>query len=169
MASDDLNQGAIDPVADGGENMDACRFPGTLIACEDFVLTKLAVTVSGLLDDALAPLDLRLRDYRLLLLLDAEGTRAQSSIGAALGIDRTSVVALVDRLERLGAVKRLRCEDRRAYFVELTQKGRKLAREAVARVTAAEKTIYAPLSARERETLRELSAQVLLTISPSGP
>ena len=139
----------------------------TLIECEDFILTKLAVTVSGLLDDALATLGLRLRHYRLLLLLQKNGACAQSAIGPALGIDRTSVVAVVDDLERHGAVKRMRCEDRRAYFVGLTPAGRKLANKALARVVAAEKKIYAPLSAAERKTLRRLSAQVLLGISAS--
>lgn len=137
----------------------------TLIECEDFILTKLAVTVSGLLDDVLAALGLRLRHYRLLLLLQKDGARAQSSIGPALGIDRTSVVALVDQLEHLGAVERTRGKDRRAYFVRLTPAGRKLASKAFARVVAAEKKIYAPLSAAERKTLRRLSAQVLLALS----
>ena len=130
------------------------------------MLTKLAVTVSEMLDEALEPLNLRLRHYRLLLLLEAEGERAQSSIGAALGIDRTSVVALVDHLERMGAVERLRSADRRAYSVDITVKGRKLARKALASVNAAENRIYAPLSPAERETLRKLSAQVLLTVDP---
>jgi DNA-binding MarR family transcriptional regulator len=166
MTNDNLNRGAIRRVSGNTKIMESCRYPGTLIACEDFVLTKLALTVSEMLDEALEPLDLRLRHYRLLVLLEAEGERAQSSIGAALGIDRTSVVATVDHLERLGAVKRQRYEDRRAYFVGVTPKGRKLARKAVANVSAAEARIYAPLSPAERETLRKLSAQVLLTVDP---
>ena len=140
--------------------MERSVIPGTLFACEDFVLSTLALTVSELLEEALAPLDLRLREYRLLLVLLGEGPRAQSSIGRALGIDRTSVVALVDGLERKGAVKRVRGADRRAYDVELTPKGKRIATNAVSRVNAAEEKIFAPLASSEREALRVLSARL---------
>jgi DNA-binding MarR family transcriptional regulator len=141
--------------------MEQCNYPGTLIDCADFVLSTVAVKVTELLETALATLDLRIRHYRLLLLLAVEGTRAQSSIGPALGVDRTTVVALVDHLEKLGAAKRVRCEDRRAYFVELTAPGKKLARQAVMRVRAVETQIFAPLTPDEQATLRRLSARLL--------
>jgi DNA-binding MarR family transcriptional regulator len=141
--------------------MESCNYPGTLIDCADFVLSTVAVKVTELLETALEPLDLRIRHYRLLLLLAVEGTRAQSSIGPALSVDRTTVVALVDHLEKLGAVKRVRCEDRRAYFVELTAAGKRLARQAIARVRAVETQIFAPLTPDEQQTLRRLSARLL--------
>lgn len=160
MDIDDQNQGAPLPVANTSGKVERCTIPGTLFACEDFVLTTLAVTVSELLEEALAPLDLRLRHYRLLIVLLAEGPRAQSSIGATLSIDRTTVVGLVDRLEAMGAVRRVRCDDRRAYLVELTAKGKRLVKDAMTRVNRAEEKIFAPLSASEREELRRLSAQL---------
>lgn len=141
--------------------MEGCNYPGTLIDCADFVLSTVAVKVMELLEVALAPLDLRVRHYRLLLLLVVDGARAQSSIGPALGVDRTTVVALVDHLEQLGAAKRVRCEDRRAYFVELTAKGKRLAKESLTRVRAVEAQIFAPLSQAEQDTLRRLSARLL--------
>jgi DNA-binding MarR family transcriptional regulator len=142
-------------------SMEQCNYPGTLIDCADFVLSTVAVKVTELLEAALTPLDLRVRHYRLLLLLAVEGARAQSSIGPALGVDRTTVVALVDHLEQLGAAKRVRCEDRRAYFVDLTAKGKRLARQAVMRVRAVEAQIFAPLTPAEQDTLRRLSARLL--------
>ena len=50
-----------------------CGFPDSLIACPDFVLSTLALSVTELIEDVLAPLDLRLRHYRLLRLLSYRG------------------------------------------------------------------------------------------------
>jgi DNA-binding MarR family transcriptional regulator len=161
MNIDDQNKPTKLRVADTIRNMEACNYPGTLIDCADFVLSTVAVKVTELLEAALEPLDLRIRHYRLLLLLVVDGPRAQSSIGPALNVDRTTVVSLVDHLEKLGAAQRVRCEDRRAYVVELTQLGKRLAKQAVMRVRAVETQIFAPLSADEQDTLRRLSARLL--------
>jgi DNA-binding MarR family transcriptional regulator len=158
---DDQNRRTKVRVADTIKNVDACNYPGTLINCADFVLSTVAVKVTELLETALEPLDLRIRHYRLLLLLVVDGPRAQSSIGPTLNVDRTTVVALVDHLEKLGAAKRVRCEDRRAYFVELTPSGKRLAKQALTRVRAVETQIFAPLSTEEQDTLRRLSARLL--------
>jgi DNA-binding MarR family transcriptional regulator len=161
MDIDDQDRTPKLSVAGKMKTMEPCNYPGTLIDCADFVLSTVAVKVTELLETALVPLDLRIRHYRLLLLLAVEGARAQSSIGPALSVDRTTVVALVDHLEKLGAVKRVRCEDRRAYHVELTAAGKRLARQAVMRVRAVEAQIFAPLTPDEQETLRRLSARLL--------
>jgi DNA-binding MarR family transcriptional regulator len=161
MNIDDQNRPTKLQVADTIQNVDACNYPGTLIDCADFVLSTVAVKVTELLESALEPLDLRIRHYRLLLLLVIDGPLAQSSIGPSLNVDRTTVVALVDHLEKLGAAKRVRREDRRAYFVELTSTGKRLAKQALTRVRSVEAQIFAPLTAEEQDTLRRLSARLL--------
>jgi len=145
--------------------MNAC-YPGALIVCPDFLLSTLAMTMTDLLEDSLAPFGMRLRHYRLLRLLYAEGPRAQGSLGAAMQVDRTTVVAIVDFLERLHLAKRTRCKDRRAYFVELTAKGKAVAAEATERVNAVEEEIFAPLDSKEREVLRKLTTKLLVAPGP---
>ncbi|HYZ17238.1 MAG TPA: MarR family transcriptional regulator, partial [Candidatus Acidoferrum sp.] len=123
-----------------------CGYPETLIACPDFLLGTVSVTVAELLEEALEPLGLRLRHYRLLRLLAYEGPQQQSALGAALQVDRTTVVALVDFLEKNGLAKRERDpDDRRAYVVRLSKKGEDLARKASAAATAIQERMFAPL------------------------
>jgi DNA-binding MarR family transcriptional regulator len=126
-----------------------------------FALGRLSRTVAALVEEALAPLDVRLRHYRLLRLLMYEGPQLQSAIGSVLGVDRTSVVALVDDLERLKLAQRARSEsDRRAYRVALTEKGKKTVAKATAVVRAIEHKMYA-LTEREQQLLRQLSTRLL--------
>ena len=142
-------------------------YPGSLIACADFVLSTLALSVTHLLEKALAPLGLRMRDYRLLRMLLVDGRQRQSSIGAALGIDRTTVVALIDELERASAVRRERDpNDRRSYVVVLTGKGRRIAESAIRRVSAAEAEMFGPLSATEKRDLQALATRLLAERGP---
>jgi DNA-binding MarR family transcriptional regulator len=139
-----------------------CGYPTTLIACPDFVLSTLAMSVTEILEEAIAPLGLRLRHYRLLRLIHFEGPQRQGSLRNALGVDRTTVVALVDYLEQRGLAKRERSpSDRRAYNIKLTAKGEALAKKATALMTKAEQRMFAPLDADERRTLRRLSTRLL--------
>ncbi len=144
----------------------ASSYPDALIECPDFLLSSVAMTVTELLEEVLAPLGLRLRHYRLLRLLFVGGPQPQGSLGAAMQVDRTTVVSLVDYLERLALAKRERCEDRRAYVVAVTPKGEALFRDANERVTAVEGKMFAPLAPPERETLRRLLTELLAAPGP---
>jgi len=144
------------------ENEDAATYSDALIACPDFLLSTLSLTVSELIEQALVPLGLRLRDYRVLRLLYFDGPQLQVGLGPALRVDRTTVVALVDKLEQKKLAKRTRCtDDRRAYRVSLTPKGERLTGDATRLVNAVEETLFAPLDQSERSMLRTLSTRLL--------
>jgi DNA-binding MarR family transcriptional regulator len=144
-----------------------CSYPETLIACPDFLLGTVSVTVAELLEEALEPLGLRLRHYRLLRVLAYEGPQQQSALGTTLQVDRTTVVALVDFLEQNQLAKRERDpDDRRAYVVRLTSKGEDLARQASAAANAVQERMFAPLANTERSTLRALFTRLLTTPGP---
>ncbi len=147
-----------------------CRaegYPEALIACPDFVLSTLAVSVTHLVETAIEPLGLRMRHYRFLRMLLQGGPQRQSAVGAALGIDRTSVVALIDELEAGNLVRRERDpDDRRAYVVVLTAKGRRAAQRAVESVSVAEAAMFGPLTATEKGDLQILATRLLAERGP---
>src|SRR4051812_30486870 len=59
-----------------------------------------------------------------LFLIEANRGLNQSELGAALGVDRSSVVPLIDRLQKRGWVRRAaRATDRRAHALELAPGG----------------------------------------------
>jgi DNA-binding MarR family transcriptional regulator len=137
-------------------------YPDCLLVCPDFVLGTLSLTVTDLVEETLAPLDLRLRHYQLLRLLHYDGPRLQSTIGPVLGVDRTTVVAIVDQLEKQKLAKRVRSpDDRRAYLIAATAKGKRLAVKATEMVNKVEATMFAPLSVEEQNVVRKLSARLL--------
>ncbi|UUT35489.1 MarR family winged helix-turn-helix transcriptional regulator [Microbacterium elymi] len=84
-------------------------------------------------DAALATLALTARQLALLSVIASDEALSQIEVSARLGVDRTSIVAMLDELERIGLVERRRDErDRRRNTLALTASGR-------VRVTAAEK------------------------------
>lgn len=98
--------------------------PGAMLPHIGFVLSRVAASAHRRVDDALAALDLKAQHFGVLTVLAADGPLQQTQIGERLRIDRTTMVALVDHLERLGAVVRAPDpNDRRAYAVTLTEVG----------------------------------------------
>jgi DNA-binding MarR family transcriptional regulator len=67
---------------------------------------------------------LQLRDYIVLSALDKTPNLTQSELGQALGLDKTTLMSQLDRLERMGlVVRRSDPRDRRARIPEITKDG----------------------------------------------
>lgn len=96
-----------------------------------------------------------------LFLIEANRGLSQSELGAALGIDRSSVVPLIDRLQKRGWVRRAaRASDRRAHALELAPAGTALLTRLLPRLEAHEARIAAAMQPGERKRLFELLAKV---------
>lgn len=95
------------------------------------------------------------KEFALLSVIAAEPGRSQRRLGEALYIDRTTIVALVDGLERAGLVARERApEDRRMIAVRPTAEGARRLAAATADVAAAEEDFLACVPAADRAVLR---------------
>src|SRR3954447_21172498 len=76
--------------------------------------------------DALASVDLTPALFALLNVIGAREGAIQQELGAAIGIDRSTMVSLIDQLEGAGLAKRRpSAKDRRAREVVITAKGRR--------------------------------------------
>jgi DNA-binding MarR family transcriptional regulator len=96
-----------------------------------------------------------------LLLIEANAGLSQTELGAALGIDRSSVVPLIDKLQGRGLVRRLvKASDRRTHALELAEEGVALLSRLAPRLEEHERRIAADLSAAERTMLMDLLARV---------
>jgi MarR family transcriptional regulator, organic hydroperoxide resistance regulator len=70
---------------------------------------------------------IQLRDYIVLSALDKTPNLTQVELGKALGLDRTTLMTQLDRLERTGlVVRRSDPRDRRARIPEITEAGNTL-------------------------------------------
>jgi DNA-binding MarR family transcriptional regulator len=111
---------------------------------------------------ALVGLGLTVRDLGVLRVIAGGEAESQQEAAAVLGIDPTSMVALLDALERRGIVARRPSErDRRRNIVELTGHGRDLFRQAEDRYAEAEKTFTSSLGDAGAGGLRRSLRSVL--------
>jgi DNA-binding MarR family transcriptional regulator len=106
---------------------------------------------------ALAPLGLSGKGFGALILLAQDGPMSQQRLGERQGVDRTTMVAVVDELESAGYVERRRDpRDRRAYSLHATAKGRRVLARAADATQRAEEEFLASLPATDRRRLKRL-------------
>jgi DNA-binding MarR family transcriptional regulator len=105
----------------------------------------------------LASLGLSGKGFGALILLVREGPLSQQRLGQKQGVDRTTMVAVVDELESSGYVERRRDpRDRRAYSLHATAKGRRVLQRAAEATERAEDEFLAGLTAADRSRLKRL-------------
>ena len=84
-----------------------------------------------------------------------DGPASQGEVARRLGVDRTTMVALIDELQGKGLVlRRQDPDDRRKNAVELTDAGRRALEEADRAADEVERAFLAPLTAAEAEQFR---------------
>jgi DNA-binding MarR family transcriptional regulator len=116
---------------------------------------------------AMAPFGIDGRELAVLAVLGAGDPLSQQEAAEVLGVDRTTMVALVDELERKELVGRHRSPaDRRKNIVRLTDKGRRRLNGAGEARDAAERRFLEPLG--EAGAVRFVEAlQVLAGARPA--
>ena len=110
---------------------------------------------------SMAELDITPGQFGVLALIEANAGLSQSRLGAALGIDRSSVVAVIDRLEGRGLVIRAAApSDRRSHALRLSTRGTATLRRLKGLVETHERDIARDLSPSERAQLISLLRRV---------
>jgi DNA-binding MarR family transcriptional regulator len=110
----------------------------------------------------LVSLGLSGKGFGALILLAQEGPLSQQRLGQRQGVDRTTMVAVVDELERSGYVERRRDpRDRRAYSLQATPKGRRVLQRAAEATERAEDEFLAPLPGADRRRLKRMLRALL--------
>ncbi|GAB3887675.1 MarR family transcriptional regulator [Microbispora bryophytorum subsp. camponoti] len=98
--------------------------PQALSGRLSFLLGRLYMRALDLEARRLEALGVTVKQQAVLALLADEGPMTQQHLGQRLGIDRTTVVTVVDGLEQARLVERRRSPaDRRAYLLTLTPDG----------------------------------------------
>lgn len=152
--------------ADGGETRGtgagADPPPEALTRRSGFLLSALGRRSRDATEGALARLDLKPMHYGVLVVLADAGPVTQQVVGARLGIDKSTMVVVVDHLEGRGLVERRRNPgDRRAYELTLTDAGRHTLAMAGPLVAGVEEAVLAPLDEAARARLHALLLQLL--------
>jgi DNA-binding MarR family transcriptional regulator len=99
--------------------------------------------------------------FGVLILIDRNDGLSQSSLARALGIERSTMVAVIDRLEDRKLVQRRpSATDGRSYALSLSPSGDRLLAETRPRVRRHEKRLTAGLEPGELETLIDLLQRI---------
>ncbi len=134
-----------------------------------YLLKHARERLARLSTDALAQFGIIGRELAVMTVLATGAPPSQLEAAQRLSIDRTSMVALLDGLERKGLVERRpQAEDRRRNVVILTAEGRRVLGEASRATDAAEREFLAPLAASDAIRLREMLQAVALDTEPEG-
>jgi DNA-binding MarR family transcriptional regulator len=119
------------------------------------------VAVFQHLNASFRDLDITAPQFGTLLLIEANPGVSQSSVADALRFDRSTLVQIIDRLERRGLVVReMSPSDRRSNALRLTRAGIELLTELKERAFEHEEVIARALSAEERKTLIRLLERI---------
>jgi DNA-binding MarR family transcriptional regulator len=119
--------------------------------------------------EALEPLGLTTALFALLNVLGTREGAIQQELGAAMGIDPSTMVSLIDQLEAAGLAKRRpRPTDRRAREVAITPKGRRVLEQARELAAQVEVDVLGGLSAAERRQLLALLRRALSSAPPQS-
>jgi DNA-binding MarR family transcriptional regulator len=110
---------------------------------------------------ALEPYGITGRQCAVLIAIDDQEPRSQQEVAERLGVDRTTMVGLIDELEAKSLVdRRPDPGDRRKNVVALTATGRETLTAALTATAAVERDFLAALSPADATTFRRLLAAV---------
>jgi DNA-binding MarR family transcriptional regulator len=134
----------------------------------DYLLCKLSETVKREADEAFSAYGLRGSHHALLRVLRAGGAMSQQDMASHLTVDPSTIVDLVDHLEKHQLVVRSRNPmDRRVSLLDLTGAGRRRLAAADERATTIQTEILAKLSPAEGEQLRQLLLRLVGVPDPA--
>jgi DNA-binding MarR family transcriptional regulator len=119
--------------------------------------------------EALASLGLTTAHFALLNALGTHKGAIQQELGAAMGIDPSTMVSLIDQLEAAGLAKRRpRPTDRRAREVLITPKGQRVLERARQLAMQVEDDVLRGLSGAERRQVLGLLRRALDSAPPQS-
>jgi DNA-binding MarR family transcriptional regulator len=132
-----------------------------------YLLKHAQIRLTELTTAAMAPYGVNGRECAVLIAIDSPVPLSQHDVALRLGVDRTTMVALIDDLEDKGLVQRTRDQDdRRKNLVQLTEHGRKTLRQAATAGAQAEQRF---LDALPRDQAASFYGQLRALAFPDEP
>lgn len=161
---------ATDPTATGPMAIDRTATDSQVAEFAGQLLFRLWRASHTRVADAFQSMGLTPALFAVLNYLSAHPGATQRAIGGAMGIDPSTMVSLVDELQRQGlAGRRPHPNDRRAHAVTISAKGRRALERARTMAHEAEDEVLRGLSAGERHELLKLMRRALDVAPPQSP
>ncbi len=134
-----------------------------------YLLKHAQMRLADLTAPALAPFGINGRECAMLIAIDERAPQSQQDVADRMNLDRTTMVTLIDDLERKGLVQRRpQPGDRRKNVVALTEVGRTTLAGATRAVAEAERRFLGPLSEDEAANFRAALRAAAFPASPEA-
>ena len=135
----------------------------------NWLLRRVGAGLGGALDQVTRRHGAGIRGYVVLKALAASPPVTQLALGQRLGLDKTAVTAVLDRLEAQGWITRTPAPgDRRARIAQVTPAGRAWIERVAPEVEVTEADFLSDLSPDQRQQLAHLLATVAFGASASA-
>lgn len=146
------------------------KLPPHFDASVGFLLNKAAQILLEDFERELRPFETTAREFGVLRYIDLYGGQSQQRIGASLRIDRSTMVSIVDELERRELVVRVRDpQDRRRYAISLTDHGRDQVQRRLASIEAqVSDQFLAGLDVDDRQRLVDILVELVARAEARG-
>ena len=126
-----------------------------------YAASRAAITLRKVFAQHMEPLDLKIVEFSILMLVAQNPQVNQKQLGQALDISAPNMAVTLDRMVERGWIERVRStRDRRAQHIHLTPAGVQLVQRAEKIATTMEAPSLAVLSVAERALLIELLHKV---------
>lgn len=130
----------------------------TMSECYCTLLRTAARKVSGVYDEALAPLGINIAQFSLLRRIARRAPISLTELGKLCELDRSTVGRNTKLLERMGLVKTVPSRDQREATLTLTERGEELLREGAGPWEQAQASIETALGMDSRQLKSLLQA-----------
>lgn len=126
-----------------------------------FRISKIGQAATRAAETALTAHKLRPREFSALITVNELASASQSQVADQIGVDRSDMVTIVDKLEREGLIKRAPDPiDRRRHLVLVTASGRALLTKALKDLENADREFTASLAAGDATKLTAILADL---------
>lgn len=125
-------------------------------------MKKATIRLRSLMDEELEKFNITTGELGLLKIIQDGELISQIQLGDQLGIDKASMVKLIDSLEKEKILERIpHPTDRRVKNIQLTKNGKKILDHCQSAKLRAEKKFFEPLTPTEEKTFRKLVQKLI--------
>jgi DNA-binding MarR family transcriptional regulator len=141
--------------------------PEQLVSSTAFLLARVGVTIKMRMLDELGQIGCGGYEYGVLEMLGEGAQETQAAIADGLGVDRSQLVHVLDKLEKDDMIERKRDpHDRRRHAVSITPEGKRHLMRLRSTVRELEESVLEPLDEKTRKALHEALFRVAKNLDP---
>ncbi|MFD1927888.1 MarR family winged helix-turn-helix transcriptional regulator [Sporosarcina siberiensis] len=129
-----------------------------------FLIHRTDVKMTNYFTKRLKPYDVTPEQWSIISILCDQSGTTQKELAEAIDKDQTTVVRMIQSMVRKGLVKKtINVQDKRSYYLYLTEKGTQIKKTVLPVVTEAHQSVTSNLSKEEVQQLQSLLNKLYAT------